>query len=139
MYLTYEEYVAMGGALDEDTYTKYEYKAECLINWYTFNRLEGETDFPVAVKKCVFLLIDMLVAQDNALHSVGDVVDGSGTAQSIASQSNDGVSVSYNVLNAADAYQYCDREAGNLIKRSLQGVVNSLGHRLLYRGLYPDE
>ena len=87
----------------------------------------------------MFALISILVNQDNALNAVGDLEDGSGSAQSIASQSNDGVSVSYNVLGASDAYKLCGSEIDGLIKRSLQYVTNELGRRLLYRGLYPGE
>lgn len=139
MYLTFEEYQEMGGALDEGVYNNYEFKAESIINWYTFNRLANDTVYPEAVKKCMFALISILVNQDNALNAVGDLEDGSGSAQSIASQSNDGVSVSYNVLGASDAYKLCGSEIDGLIKRSLQYVTNELGRRLLYRGLYPGE
>ena len=37
MYLTFDEYVNMGGTLEEQAYTLYEYEAEYIINWYTFN------------------------------------------------------------------------------------------------------
>lgn len=140
MYLTYEEYQAMGGVLDESSYGNYEFKAESIINWYTFNRLANDTEYPEAVKKCMYAIIDILVSQNNALHAVGDDGDDMvGSAQSIASQSNDGVSVSYNVLSASEAYKLCGSEIDGLVKRSLQYVTNELGRRLLYRGLYPGE
>ena len=34
MYLTFDEFVNMGGTLEEQAYTLYEYEAEYLINWY---------------------------------------------------------------------------------------------------------
>lgn len=138
MYLTYEEYQNMGGILDETSYTKFEYKAESIIDWYTFNRLADETEYPEKVKRCIYMLIDILVNQDTTLHTMGDNGE-DGTVLSVASQSNDGVSVSYNVLSASEAYQYENGEIGDTIRRMLQGVTNSLGRKLLYRGLYPNE
>ena len=139
MYLTYDEYQNMGGTLSESTFTKFAYRADSIIDWYTFNRLENETEYPEKVKKCVFMLIDILVSRDLALNSLGDDGEDDGVIASIASQSNDGVSVSYNVLSASEAYKYSDEEIGNVVRRTLQGVVNTLGRKLLYRGLYPDE
>ena len=40
MYLTYEEYQAYGGQLDETSFNDLEYDAESTVNWYTFNRLK---------------------------------------------------------------------------------------------------
>ena len=72
--------------------------------------------------------------------SLGDVEDGSSTSTgAISSQSNDGVSVSYNVLSASEAYKLCEDEVGNTVKRYLNDVTNELGRKLLYRGLYPGE
>lgn len=139
MYLTYEEYQDMGGTLEEDSYTKFEFRAESIIDWYTFNRLANETEYPEKVKKCMYMLIDILVNQDSAMGIPEGDYDGDGGASSIASQSNDGVSVSYNVLSASEAYKYSNEEIGNVVKRTLQGVVNTLGRKLLYRGLYPGE
>lgn len=138
MYLTYAEYTAMGGTLEESAYNRYEYRAESIINWYTFNRLANETEYPEAVKKCMFMLIDILIRQDKILDG-GDSGEGGGSAAEVASYSNDGVSVSYNVLSASDVSAYNDKAISDTVKRTLQGVVNSLGRRLLYRGLYPGE
>ena len=46
MYLTYDEYQNMGGTLVETTFEEYEFTAECIVNWYTFNRLTKETTYP---------------------------------------------------------------------------------------------
>ena len=75
MYLTYAEYTAMGGTLEESAYNRYEYRAESIINWYTFNRLANETEYPEAVKKCMFMLIDILIRQDKILDG-GDSGEG---------------------------------------------------------------
>ena len=65
--------------------------------------------------------------------------DTQGATSNIASQSNDGVSISYNVLNASELAQSCKVQAGDAIKKYLQGVMNEAGRELLYRGVYPNE
>lgn len=137
MYLTYEEYLNMGGTLDETAFDNYLIDAEMLIDWYTFNRLENETVIPEKVKKCVYKLISLSDMKSKAF-VLGREVNGEGNA-SVASQSNDGVSISYNTISASQAFDLLKSESENIIKQYLNGVVNSLGRKLLYRGIYPDE
>lgn len=137
MYLTYEEYLNMGGTLDEAAFDDYLIDAEMLIDWYTFNRLENETVIPEKVKKCVYKLISLADMKSKAF-VLGREVNGEGNA-SVASQSNDGVSISYNTISASQAFDLLKSESENIIKQYLNGVVNSLGRKLLYRGIYPDE
>ena len=49
MYLTYAEYQAMGGTLSDLDFNFLAYEAESYINWYTFNRLKGNTEIPQEV------------------------------------------------------------------------------------------
>ena len=137
MYLTYEEYLNMGGTLDEAAFDNYLMGAEMLIDWYTFNRLENETVIPEKVKKCVYKLISLADMKSKAF-VLGREVNGEGNA-SVASQSNDGVSISYNTISASQAFDLLKSESENIIKQYLNGVVNSLGRKLLYRGIYPNE
>ena len=137
MYLTYEEYLNMGGTLDEAAFDNYLIDAEMLIDWYTFNRLEHETVIPEKVKKCVYKLISLEDMKSKAF-VLGREVNGEGNA-SVASQSNDGVSISYNTISASQALDLLKSESENIIKQYLNGVVNSLGRKLLYRGIYPNE
>lgn len=137
MYLTYEEYLNIGGTLDEAAFDNYLIDAEMLIDWYTFNRLENETVIPEKVKKCVYKLISLADMKSKAF-VLGREVNGEGNA-SVASQSNDGVSISYNTISASQAFDLLKSESENIIKQYLNGVVNSLGRKLLYRGIYPDE
>lgn len=138
MYLTYAEYQDMGGTLDETTFNDFEMEAEFQVNWYTFNRLKKDSSYPEELKRCIYALIKLAALKANAL-AVGDTGDDTVTSGAIASQSNDGVSISYNVLSAGEAYKLCEDEVGNTIKKSLQGITNELGRKLLYRGLYPGE
>ena len=136
MYLTYEEYQEMGGTLDLTTFQNYEFEAEATINWYTFNRLSKDTNIPDAVKRVIKYLID-LIQQQNAVLTATE--SGDNSSGIIASQSNDGVSVSYAVLSAGERMKALKESEKETIERYLQGVVNEAGRRLLYRGLYPGE
>ena len=153
MYLTYADYQNMGGTLDETTFNEFEFEAETVVNWYTFNRLKNETEYPPELSRCMYALIKLAKLKADAM-MVGaqttTTVDEEGhtttvvTSPVIQSQSNDGVSIGYNIVSATDVFKSLSitekgGEIETLVQRYLQGVVNSLGHRLLYRGLYPNE
>lgn len=135
MYLTYEEYQNMGGTLSEPEFNDLERQSEIYIDDYTFKRLREDTEYPAEVKDCVYELIK-LVATRKAIISASS--DGNVSPQ-IASQSNDGVSISYNVISAADVFTQMQDEIVHVIKITLYKVRNSKGHLLTYRGIYPDE
>ena len=122
--------------------TNLEYEARSYIDWYTFRRLVGEETIPDEVKECMYHLI-RLIEQRLALLSLGsDSESGSSSmtgGTGIASQSNDGVSISFNTLSAKDILDANTETVNRLVQRSLDGIRNSLGHRLLYRGIYPGE
>jgi len=143
MYLAYVDYQTMGGTLDEATFDNYEFLAECYVNWYTFSRLKKEKpeDYPEELARCMYLLIDLITVKMNLIKSSAGGDEGtSSSSGAIASQSNDGVSVSYNVVNASELRKAINEdEVANVIKMALDGVKDSLGRKLLYRGLYPGE
>lgn len=139
MYLLYSEYTNMGGTLDETLFNELEFEAEAQVDWYTFNRLQNETELPERLKRCMYALINLIYKVQQA-SMLGD--DGSGDSSinaAVASQSNDGVSISYNVVSAKDAVELSKSEIEDTIQKYLQGVMNSLGRKVLYRGLYPGE
>lgn len=157
MYLTYAEYQAMGGTLDETAFNDFEFESECIINWYTFDRLKNEPVLPTEVKKCMNALIKLakLKADSMVLGSQTEQTttdDGQGhtitttttTMSAIASQSNDGVSISYNMVNASQLFEGLKPfvkggEVDSTVRLYLCNVINSLGQKVLYRGLYPNE
>lgn len=139
MYLTYAEYTTMGGTLDEATFNFYAFDAGCYIDWYTFNRLHGETEIPDRVKQCMFFLIKLIDTKMKLLTPDVSDTNGLNANAQLMAQSNDGVSVQYSVLHADEIYYNSKKEIDEAIQRYLYGVVNSLGRKLLYRGLYPGE
>ena len=140
MYLTYEEYQNMGGTMDSTTFSEFEFEARCKIDWWTFNRLKNEESYPEEVKRCMYKIIKLLqqVAEASAVDGEGGDSSSSAVA-GVASMSNDGVSISYNVLSASQAVEMANDEIGTCIQQYLGDVRNSLGRKVLYRGLYPGE
>lgn len=144
MYLTYEEYKTFGGTLDETAFNNFEFEAETLVNWYTFNRLLKETEIPESVKRCTFKLISIAQLKAQTL-SAGQGSDSESAAVSssggaaVKSFSNDGVSISFNAMDASEAYKQSKSEMTECIQMYLNGVTNSKGLKLTYRGMYPGE
>lgn len=139
MYLTYAEYNNMGGATIEETaFNALEFEARATIDWWTFNRLQNEQTYPEAVKRCMFALIKLIKDKQDAMVTEPQVESGVRTA-GITHQSNDGVSTSYNVISARSAVEMLKQDIEMTIRRYLQGVRNSLGQKVLYRGIYPNE
>ena len=138
MYLEYADYQEMGGTLDETTFQQLEFEARAVIDWWTFNRLQNESEYPEAVKRCVFKLIGLINDKQKAM--VIDAQDENGSIKAgIARESNDGVSTSYNTLSAKEAVDSLQKEFETTIRMYLSSVKNSLGHKVLYRGIYPNE
>lgn len=140
MYLTYDEYTEMGGTLDETAFIDLEYEARAYVDWVTFNRLWKEKEIPNRVKECIYHILKLIQNKMEALTPLSESdADYEGADKNIVSQSNDGVSISYNVLSAKDIIKSSEDELQKAINRYLQGVRNSLGYKLLYRGIYPGE
>lgn len=146
MYLTYEEYQAYGGTLDETSFSDFEFDAESTINWYTFNRLFrpewAEALESEQLKRCVYQLIRLKQLENELLTGgLGNGEAGWEKRGGIIKESNDGVTTEYNVLSSGEllAYAQGTRPRKELVDRYLSCIINDLGRRLLYRGLYPGE
>lgn len=132
MYLTYEEYQNEGGTLDSTSFEDLEFEAEMLINQYTYNRLQNESEQCEAVKKCIMRLMQIANVKRQSYNVEGQPTN-------ISSQSNDGVSISYNVLSASEAFASSDKQVRDTIRLYLSNVKNEAGRLVLYKGLYSDE
>lgn len=133
MYLTYPEYVTFGGHLSEEEFNELEYGAEVVINYHTFGRLKNETVIPEEVKRLIVVLVALVNLRKQSFNTNAN------TNAGIVKQSNDGVEIQYNVMSIEEVYSNCKKEIGATIKEYLDGVKNSKGQKLLYRGLYPGE
>ena len=84
-YLTYQEYLALGGTLDEMPFNLLEYNARKKIDERTFGRLVDKGQEYQDVKLCVFNMITILNS-----YSSYDTQN-----KAISSESTDGYSISY--------------------------------------------
>ena len=84
-YLTYQEYLALGGTLDEMPFNLLEYNARMKINEGTFGRLVDKGQEYQEVKLCVYNMITTLNS-----YSSYDTQN-----KAISSESTDGYSISY--------------------------------------------
>lgn len=83
-YLTFDEYISMGGALAETEFNRFEFRAERLIDNNTQGRLKNADTVPEAVKRCMLELVTYLSKTAE-----------NGDNSAVASFSNDGYSVTY--------------------------------------------
>lgn len=148
MYLTFTEYQNMGGTLDETAFNDLEFDAESTVNWYTFNRLKrpewAEALNSEELKSCMYQLIRLKQMENEMLaSSTGGAGWGIGWTKEagITQESNDGVSVRYNTMSSGELMAYFNgsKTKTDLINQYLGSIMNDLGRRLLYRGIYPGE
>ena len=124
MYLTYDEYMEYGGALDQAAFENLEFKARKRIDFLTANRVRDHMAvISEAVKRCMFSLI----GTENA---VG--IESQATRPNVTSFSTDGYSESYgNAISSGDA----GKSMNDLAVSMLYGEVDDNGTPLLYRGV----
>lgn len=84
-YLTYDEYIELGGTLEETPFNILELEAQKSIDKYTLGRLKGLDEQINEVKICEFRLVELLNAHNN--YEKHD--------KSISREDTDGYSVSY--------------------------------------------
>lgn len=60
MYLTYAEYVEMGGTADEQTFNLLEARARHELDFVTWNRIQLLAEIPTCVKEVMFMIINYL-------------------------------------------------------------------------------
>lgn len=124
MYLTYDEYVNLGGTVSETEFTLLEFKARKRIDRLTDCRVSKMSEVPEAVKPCMMSLIRLE-------NKVG--VEAQVETPVVTSFNTDGYSESYgNVLNTEDA----QKSMNSVIQSYLYGETDDNGLPLLYRGVH---
>lgn len=138
MYITYDEYRAFGGALDEPAFNAAAYDVQVKIDYYTFSRLKHDTEFTEPVKRAFVRIMELMAKHNDYLKRVSDMDDPIQT-----SWSNDGVSGSYGgyagSTTPADIKSLADKlekDIADTIRMYLDGERNQAGELLLYRGVY---
>jgi CRISPR/Cas system CSM-associated protein Csm4 (group 5 of RAMP superfamily) len=124
-YLTYSEYTALGGTLDQSPFNILEFESRRLIDIYTQNRLKDSEEIPQEVKLCEFSMIGSL---NSCLQATQDLKG------NIASESIDGYSISYVTPNQVkEIISSKNVELTDTIRTYLLGVIFNDEH-LLYVG-----
>lgn len=125
-YLSYEEYVLLGGTLDEVPFSELEYECRRIIDSRTQNRLKNADEIPEEVKMLENKMIQTLQGYYVSLEK----------AQSgVASENTDGYSVSY--ISSNQISQLIDGKIDvlqDLVSTYLFGVIVNNEH-LLYCGV----
>ena len=123
-YLTYQEYVAYGGTVQESAFTAAEFKARKRIDYLTDNRVQSMETVPESVKLCMTSII-------NADAAAG--ADALAASPTVASFNNDGYSESYG--SATEQAAVINDALNRQIRDMLYGECDDNGTPLLYRGL----
>ena len=125
-YLSYEEYVLLGGTLDEVPFNELEFECRRIIDSRTQNRLKNADEIPEEVKMLENKMIQTLQGYYVSLNK----------AQSgVASENTDGYSVSY--ISSNQISQLIEGKIDvlqDLVSTYLFGVVVNNEH-LLYCGV----
>jgi hypothetical protein len=123
-YLTYEEYKALGGALDLTPFNLLEFEARRKIDLRTDNRLVNleSKDIPSEVKLCEYKMID------SVLKAYDEQVNRGKSSESVGSYS-----VTYN-SDMKEIIKSKNAELNDLILSELYGVIVNDEH-ILYCGV----
>lgn len=126
-YLTYAEYVSLGGKMAEMPFNLLEFEAQKRIDERTLNRLKDETNIPKEVKLCVYNIINSLESSVTNTTSKG--------GGNVASENIDGYSVSY--ITGSQVYEAVkskQKEMDDIITTYLMYTIVNNEH-ILYLGV----
>lgn len=124
-YLTYDEYINIGGTLDETAFERVVVAARAVVDMYTQNRLRASLEVSERVQCCVRDLCEYLDANNNTSHK----------AVTSKSQSAGGVSESENY--AIKSSEDVRTEMYNIVYIYLSTETDNAGVPLMYRGCRP--
>ena len=122
-YLTYAEYVSLGGTATEQNFNALEFKARKRIDRITDGRVRNMQEVPEAVKRLMMALITIDAATGDEAQAANPVV---------TSFNNDGYSESYgHAMSSTDA----DKRMNAIVGEYLYGELDDEGTPLIYRGI----
>ena len=126
-YLTYNEYKALGGNLDQTPFNLLEYEARRKVDERTQQRLKNVNYIPQEVKLCVYALVNDLVAYSNNTGTIDN--------KNVASESVGSYSVNYITgSQIQETIKSKNVELNNTIAAHLTGVIVN-GEHIVYLGV----
>ncbi len=129
-YLTYSEYVELGGTIPEMPFNLLEYEARRKIDIRTQNRLKNidSEDMPQEVKLCEYAMI-------NSINNYSSTTSEVANKGNVASENTDGYSVSYlTSAQISEVIKSKNAELEDIIRNYLLGVVVNDEH-IMYVGV----
>lgn len=122
-YLTYDEYIELGGTLEETPFNILEFEARQNIDKYTFGRLKELKQQSQEVKLCVYKLISVIDSYNKyETQSIG-----------VSSESIDGYSISYSTPST-NFTESKNSEMQNIVKEYLVDCKLEDGTPYMYCG-----
>ena len=121
MYLTYDEYKAKGGELDQTAFNRFIDRACGIIARETFNRIDSMSKVPEQAKALCRDLVEYLSTQTVS-------------ALNVTSKSQSAGPVSESESYTAKSKEEQAQDIENLVLDYLSGVTDDNGTPLLYRG-----
>lgn len=141
MYLEYEEYLTMGGALDSSTFSRLAYKMEKLVDHVTFERVKYMEVVPEAVKMCIYELLNAEEIYEGSMKNIAENT-AAGKPGLFSAFTTDGYQESY-ATGSGNSGEYIktlrentDTLQQNIVKNYLDTEYDDNGVRLTYRGVY---
>ena len=126
-YLTYLEYKALGGTLDQTPFNILEFEARKQIDLRTQNRLKNETTIPSEVKLCDFHLIEKINSYNNTTESASG---------NIMNETTDGYSIGYiNATQINEIIKSKNTDLQDIMLTDLYGVIVN-GEHIIYNGAH---
>ena len=120
MYLTYSEYVGMGGTQPKSVFERFNTRAQALISRATHRRVETEQPVRPSVRYAAFDIVSAMISD----------ADSGADTHEVASVSNDGVSVTYAVSGKGPSVRY-----SRILRDYLSDEVDVNGTPLMYMGV----
>lgn len=123
-YLTYAEYVSLGGTLEETPFNLLEYEARKQIDVRTSDRIKSSDTIPEEVKLCEYNLINSLDKYSKANTDIAK-------AENVKSESIDGYSISYTTTGEMSGIiKSKEEEIDDIISTYLTGVIVNNEHAI---------
>lgn len=125
-YLSYQEYVELGGTLEEVPFNELEYECERIIDSRTQNRLKKANEIPDEVKLLEYKMINSLQDYYIALEKA---------QKGLKSENTDGYSVTY--ISSTEISELIENKSDllqDLVSTYLYGVIVNNEH-LIYLGV----
>ena len=129
-YLTYLEYKALGGTLDQTPFNILEFEARRQIDIRTFNRIKelDSVDIPQEVKLCDYNLINSIESFNNSANAIA-------SNGNVKSENTDGYTIQYISANEiSEVVKSKQNEIDDIVRSYLLGVIVD-GQHIMYCGV----